>query len=134
VAARDRTRIKKEKKKRSSRRRRRRRRWRKSSCCSLVLLSSFSALFSLLASQDLVILPVALGGGGTGSCWRGFSVFVVVAAAAAPQAAVLDLSCLSGAAWMCFWHSFPTAAHNLVRCRLRVPVGGASEGLSSLAS
>jgi len=98
-------------------------------------LSSFSALFSLLASQDLVILPVALGGGGTGSCWRGFSVFVVVVVVvAAPQAAVLDLSCLSGAAWMCFWHSFPTAAHNLVRCGLRVPVGRASEGPSSLAS
>jgi hypothetical protein len=46
----------------------------------------------------------------------------------------LDLSCLSGAAWMCFWHSFPTAAHNLVRCGLRVPVGRASEGPSSLAS
>ncbi len=96
-------------------------------------MSSFSALFSLLASQDLVILPVALGGGGTGSCWGGFSVFVVVVAAAA-QAAVLDLSCLSGAAWMCFWHSFPTAAHNLVRCGLRVPVERASEGPSSLAS
>jgi len=83
-----------------------------------------------------VILPVALGGGGTGSCWRGFSVFVVVVVVvvAAPQAAVLDLSCLSGAAWMCFWHSFPTAAHNLVRCGLRVPVGRASEGPSSLAS
>jgi len=85
-----------------------------------------------------VILPLALGARGTGSCWGGFSVFVVafvvVAAAAAPQAAVLDLSCLSGAAWMCFWHSFPTAAHNLVRRGLRVPVGRASEGPSSLAS
>lgn len=76
-----------------------------------------------------MILPVALGGGGTGSCWRGFSVFVVVVVVAARQAAVLDLSSLSGAAWMCFWHSFPTAAHNLCSLSLEEGAAAAAFGL-----